>query len=119
MAVSDAAASERGDGRARPETTPATNTLAALRDLRCSVPESAPVIDEAIETIQELRAEVVGLRYALTSRACIDEAKGILMAERGCDEQTAFETLTQLSQTTNVPLRDVAKAIVYKAENRD
>ena len=41
------------------------------------------------------------------------------MAERGCDEATAFLILKQVSQDTNVPLREVAKAIVYKAQDPD
>jgi uncharacterized integral membrane protein len=57
--------------------------------------------------------------YALVARATIDRAKGILMAERGCDEDAAFTVLTRRSQVTNVPLRDVAKAIVYKAQDSD
>jgi AmiR/NasT family two-component response regulator len=65
--------------------------------------------------LEDLRAEVSGLRYALTSRTTIDEAKGIIMAERGCDEDTAFLILVLMSQDTNVPLRDVAGAVVYRA----
>ena len=125
MAVHDAAplpedaSSTRGDGQPTPETTPTEETLSALRELRRLAPESAPVADQAIATIERLREEVFGLRFALTSRAAIDEAKGILMAERGCDEESAFQILTQLSQDTNVPVRDVARAIVYKAQDPD
>lgn len=37
------------------------------------------------------------------------------MAERGCDVDTAFLTLVRMSQDTNVPLSDVARAVVYRA----
>ena len=109
------AAGARGDGRAAPETTPTDEILAALRELRERVPNSAAVVDQTIVALEDLRAEVSGLRYALTSRTTIDEAKGIIMAERGCDEDTAFLILVRMSQDTNVPLRDVARAVVCRA----
>jgi hypothetical protein len=119
MAVNDAAAPQetpntRGDGQPHPETTPTKQTLEALRRLRLGTPGTEAVIDQAIATIEELREEIAGLRYALTSRSTIDEAKGILMADRGCDEDTAFQILVDLSQETNVPVRDVAGAVVYR-----
>lgn len=109
------AAGTRGDGRAAPEATPTDEILAALREPRERVPNSAAVVDQTIVALEDLRAEVSGLRYALTSRTTIDEAKGIIMAERGCDEDTAFLILVLMSQDTNVPLRDVARAVVYRA----
>ncbi len=58
--------------------------------------------------------EVAGLRRALTSRATIDQAKGVLMAQHGCDSEQAFRLLVRLSQNTNVPLADVAHAVTYQ-----
>jgi GAF domain-containing protein len=54
-------------------------------------------------------------RQAMQSRAAIEQAKGILMAERRCTPDEAFEILVQLSQSTNRKLRDVAAALVAKA----
>ena len=59
--------------------------------------------------------EVMNLRRALTSRATIDQAKGIVMAKRRCTPDQAFKILAKLSQDTNVKLADVAAALVYKA----
>lgn len=70
------AAGARGDGRAAPETTPTDEILAALRELRERVPNSAAVVDQTIVALEDLRAEVSGLRYALTSRTTIDEGQG-------------------------------------------
>ena len=49
-------------------------------------------------------------------RATIDQAKGIVMAERRCTPEEAFEVLRTLSQRTNVRVADVALALVYKCQ---
>jgi GAF domain-containing protein len=54
----------------------------------------------------------VNLRQALESRAVIDEAKGVLMAERQIDPDDAFTLLTDLSQRRNEKLRVLAERIV-------
>lgn len=80
-----------------------------------SFAESASVVAASAAWVQGLAEEVMGLRRALTSRATIDQAKGIIMAERRCDPDQAFAVLTKLSQDTNVRVADVAAALVYKA----
>lgn len=52
------------------------------------------------------------LRHALTSRAVIDQATGVIMAQQHCDAESAFETLRRISQQRNVKLRDLAAEIV-------
>ncbi|MCW2608406.1 MAG: hypothetical protein JWO60_3099 [Frankiales bacterium] len=52
------------------------------------------------------------LRVALQSRAVIEQAKGILMAQRRISADAAFDLLVTLSQDTNRKLRDVASALV-------
>ena len=52
------------------------------------------------------------LEEAMRSRAVIEQAKGILIADRGCDADEAFELLRQASQRENAKLRDVAARIV-------
>lgn len=59
--------------------------------------------------------EVMNLRRALSSRSTIEQAKGIVMAERRCTPDEAFKVLTRLSADTNVRVADVAAALVYKA----
>ncbi|MGH3425153.1 MAG: ANTAR domain-containing protein, partial [Nocardioidaceae bacterium] len=61
-----------------------------------------------------LLVEVDQLGEALVSRADIDQAKGIVMAERRCTPEQAFDVLVRMSQDTNVKVRDVATAIVYR-----
>jgi AmiR/NasT family two-component response regulator len=55
------------------------------------------------------------LQEALESRAVIEQAKGILIAERGCDPDEAFDVLRTRSQRENRKLRDVAGGIVLDA----
>jgi AmiR/NasT family two-component response regulator len=49
---------------------------------------------------------------AMRSRAVIEQAKGMLMADQRIDADQAFERLTQLSQRSNMKLRDIAQRIV-------
>jgi PAS domain S-box-containing protein len=60
----------------------------------------------------DLVAEVGQLREALTSRATIEQAKGILMLRSRCTAQEAFAMLSQSSQDRNIKLRDVAAELV-------
>lgn len=55
------------------------------------------------------------MRQALESRAVIEQAKGVLMAQRGGNPDDAFATLVELSQRSNRKLRDVARAVVDSA----
>jgi GAF domain-containing protein len=52
------------------------------------------------------------LRSSLESRAVIDQALGVIMANERCPHDRAFAMLRTVSQNTNVKLRDVATAIV-------
>ena len=57
------------------------------------------------------------LNEAMKSRAVIEQAKGILMAQgRTADE--AFQILVRASQRENIKLRDVAAELVKRAEQR-
>ena len=55
------------------------------------------------------------LQDALSSRAVIDQAKGIIMASRGVTADVAFEELVRQSQSENVKLHDVAERFVTGA----
>jgi GAF domain-containing protein len=52
------------------------------------------------------------MRLAMESRAVIEQAKGVLMAQRGIDAQQAFDMLREASQRYNRKLRDIAAGIV-------
>ncbi|ADJ48277.1 hypothetical protein AMES_6452 [Amycolatopsis mediterranei S699] len=62
--------------------------------------------------------ETVGrLRTALTSRAVIDQAKGMLMAMHRVSADQAFDLLVKRSQEQNVKLREVAEWFVADVLN--
>jgi hypothetical protein len=52
------------------------------------------------------------LEDALSSRAVIDRAIGILMHDRQCAADGAFDALRRVSQNRNIKLRDVAADVV-------
>jgi GAF domain-containing protein len=52
------------------------------------------------------------LRLAMESRAVIEQAKGVLMAQRQVTSEQAFEVLREASQRYNRKLRDIARGIV-------
>ncbi len=56
--------------------------------------------------------EALTLRQALASRAVIEQAKGIVMRELGCEPDDAFAFLTQASSYTGRKVRDIAQQLV-------
>jgi len=54
------------------------------------------------------------LAEAMRTRAVIEQAKGILMSDKRIDADEAFDQLTQLSQHSNMKLRDVARGLVHQ-----
>ncbi|TQJ24679.1 GAF domain-containing protein [Micromonospora sp. A202] len=55
------------------------------------------------------------MREAMANRAVIEQAKGIIMAERRCGPAEAFAILAKVSQDSNRKVRDVAQALVDRA----
>jgi GAF domain-containing protein len=55
------------------------------------------------------------MQAAMESRAVIEQAKGIIMADRRCTADEAFRLLTKISQDTNRKVRDVAAVLVARA----
>ena len=58
------------------------------------------------------------MRLAMESRAVIEQAKGVLMAQQGIDAEQAFEVLRGASQRYNRKLRDIARGIVDGTQRR-
>jgi GAF domain-containing protein len=56
------------------------------------------------------------MQAAMESRAVIEQAKGIIMGERRCTAGEAFAVLTTVSQNSNRKVRDVAAALVDRAQ---
>lgn len=62
--------------------------------------------------------EADDLRTAMLSRSVIDQAIGIMMAQRHCDAATALAALRQASQNRNVKLRDLCHHLVSRVGGR-
>jgi GAF domain-containing protein len=58
------------------------------------------------------------LGEAMTSRAVIEQAKGIIMGAQGCNADRAFDVLVRASQRENIKLRVLAQRIVDQAASR-
>ncbi|QEU90779.1 ANTAR domain-containing protein [Streptomyces kanamyceticus] len=68
-----------------------------------------------VAEVLQLRAENDQLSKALSSRAVIDQARGMIMALAPCSSERAWGLLVDVSQHCNVKLRDVAAALVATA----
>jgi hypothetical protein len=65
---------------------------------------------------ERLRAEVTDLRRAMESHPVIDRARGMLMALGPCTADEAWEVLVEVSQHTNIKLRQVAAELAATPE---
>jgi GAF domain-containing protein len=77
-----------------------------------SVAESIAVAVANAEAHAQLGEQARNMRAAMESRAVIEQAKGILMAQRHCSADEAFDVLVRLSQETHRKLRDLAETLV-------
>lgn len=80
---------------------------------------AVPSADDAalLAEVVELRTRNKQLEQALASRAVIDQARGMVMALAPCSSERAWDVLVDVSQHSNVKLRDVAAALVATTEN--
>lgn len=60
------------------------------------------------ELMQRLRADLAKAKADLASRKTIDRAKGLLMKERGLDEEAAYQVLRKLAMDSGRPMGAVA-----------
>ena len=77
-----------------------------------TVPAAAAII--SVGRYADARELAAQLQQALQSRAVIDRAVGIIMAESRCSADEAFGTLSRASNNRNVKLRDLAAEIVQR-----
>lgn len=82
------------------------------RDLLRFVAAQAATAAHNVRVYDASRTLAVQLTAALESRATIEQAKGILTAQRGCTPEEAFALLRSASRRENVKVRQVAERIV-------
>ncbi|MBI5379298.1 MAG: response regulator [Nitrospirae bacterium] len=68
------------------------------------------------QQLQDLRAEVGDLKEALMARKVIEKAKGVLMQRQGLTEEEAYRRLQKQSRDRNVPMVQLAEAILTAEE---
>ena len=74
-----------------------------------------PIMRVAIErfqTQQRLQAELDSTRTQLAERKVVERAKGILMKQRGCDEEAAFTALRSLAMQRGIRLGEAAQQVI-------
>jgi GAF domain-containing protein len=76
------------------------------------VAETVAVAVANADAHDRLADQARNMRLAMDSRAVIEQAKGVLMAQRRVDAEQAFEILREASQRYNRKLRDIAAGIV-------
>lgn len=74
--------------------------------------EQASVVLANADAFTRAQNTALNLGEALTSRAVIDMAKGIIMAREYCTPEQAFDRLRQMSQTSHRKVRDIAQELV-------
>ena len=66
--------------------------------------------------MQALRGDLAKAQADLAARKTVEKAKGLLMKERGLDEEAAYRLLRKLAMDTGRPLGAVAADLVAYAE---
>ncbi|MDT0274338.1 GAF and ANTAR domain-containing protein [Blastococcus sp. DSM 46792] len=92
----------------KPEAFVSPESLSAGRD----VAEAIAVAVVNAVAHHRLSEQARNMQLAMESRAVIEQAKGVLMAQRRVNAEEAFEILRDASQRYNRKLRDIAVGIV-------
>jgi GAF domain-containing protein len=93
-------------------TEPAAVATPASLEAALEVAEVVAIAVANATAHAELGEQARHMRAAMESRAVIEQAKGVLMAQRHIDADQAFEVLRDASQRYNRKLRDLAAGIV-------
>lgn len=76
------------------------------------------IVETAIgrfKAFEKLRAELDDTRQQLLDRKVIEKAKGVLMKQRGLDEEQAYEMLRKAAMDANMRVAHVAQSVVTAA----
>lgn len=77
------------------------------------------IVDVAVmrfEEHQTLRRELDQAKNSLAERKLIDRAKGILMRQRSCGEEQAYQAMRKMAMDRNRRLAEVAQSVIDAAE---
>jgi GAF domain-containing protein len=87
-------------------------------DAGLQVAEAIAVAVVNADAHARLTEQARNMRLAMDSRAVIEQAKGVLMAQRHVDADQAFDILREASQRYNRKLRDIATGIVDSTQEQ-
>lgn len=76
----------------------------------------AYVVGGVVEHMQRLRAELAEANQKLSERKLVERAKGLLMKERGVDEQEAYRLLRSLAMNRGKRIGEVAQDVIAASE---
>jgi GAF domain-containing protein len=99
-------------------TLPGAFASAESEEAATAVAETIAVAVANADAHDRLVEHAHNMRMAMESRAVIEQAKGVLMAQRGLEADAAFEVLREASQRYNRKLRDIARGIVETTRRR-
>jgi response regulator NasT len=78
-----------------------------------------PIMDAAMvrfEEYQALRNELESTTTKLAERKDVERAKGILMKQRGLDEEAAYQALRKMAMERGTKLGEIARQVIQAAE---
>ncbi|HKT54030.1 MAG TPA: ANTAR domain-containing protein [Caulobacteraceae bacterium] len=105
--------SEPGVGQAAVEAGVAAYVVNGLAPGR--VRSVLEVAMSRFQLMQRLRSDLEKARADLASRKVVERAKGLLMKERGVDEETAYGMLRKLAMDSGRPIAAVAADLIAYA----
>ncbi len=79
-----------------------------------------PILDAAVARFneyQKLKDELTQTRSELEARKLVDEAKRLLMTNKGLSEQDAFHSMRKTAMDSGQKLEDVAKTVISMMKN--
>lgn len=82
-------------------------------------PEKPAASADATDKIVELREEVDQLKEAITSHATVDQAIGMMVALGRVSPDQGWAVLREVSQHTNIKLRNIAEMILVWGRQGD
>ncbi|WP_369240892.1 ANTAR domain-containing protein [Streptomyces sp. R21] len=74
--------------------------------------ETAPSVGATADEIFELQEEIDQLKQAITSHAVVDQAIGMMVALGRISPEMGWVVLREVSQRTNIKLRNIAEMIL-------
>jgi response regulator NasT len=78
-----------------------------------------PIMDAAIarfEESQAMRVELAAANLKLSERKLVERAKGVLMQQRGLNEEEAYSLMRKLAMDRNIRLAELANQVVEAAK---